>query len=621
MDHRLKNACYLAAGLLLWVLPLSAQLQVGDDIKLSLSGDLNAGYAGSFGNQGASEHSFAVSGDTNLTGSYFNPNFLSFNVHPYYNRSQANSTFQSIGDASGFDANVNIFGGSHFPGFVSFGKSYDSTGQFAVPGSSAIITHGDTQQFGIGWSAFVPGLPTLSASFSTLSASSSVYGTEQTNDSSNRTFNVRSDYLWRGFRLQGSYVRLSTDASLPDFLDGLGQESSGTSNSLQFSASHSFPLRGSFSVGVSRTSFSYESGSTNNLTATTNQNATTSGTGDTLSAGVYIHPLDRLSATFSSTYTDNLSDSIAQQIINSGGPAPQLNLGESRALFLGGSATLTVIPNLLVYGGVNHQEQFFLGQSYGSTQLNVGAAYNYSRPLFGVLSFSVGMTDTATKEGNTGAGLNANVGFYRKVHRFEVGANFSYAQFVQTVLAISTTSSYSYSASVSRKVSDRTFWNGSFGAGRSGFGQQGSSSHSERVSTGLSFRGYSANLFYSQAAGTSLLTANGLVATPPDLPPGVLPPGAIVLYNARSYGAGLSATIFKRMSLTGAYSQGDGTTISPALNSGSSNQMYTSLLRYPVRKMYVFAGFTHFKQGISTAGIPSVINSYNFGIARWFNVF
>ena len=192
---------------------------------------------------------------------------------------------------------------------------------------------------------------------------------------------------------------------------------------------------------------------------------------------------------------------------------------------------------------------------------------------------------------------------------------------MQTVLAISTTSSYGYSASVSRKINDHTFWNGSFGAGASGFTQNGAGSHSERVSTGLTFRGYAANLFYSQAAGTSLLTANGLVATPPGLPPGVLPPGAIVLFNARSLGAGLSATTFKRLVLTGAYAQGNGTTVSPSLNSGNSNQMYTALVRYPVRKMYVFGGFTHFEQGISTAGVPSVINSYNFGIARWFNVF
>ena len=36
-----------------------------------------------------------------LTGYYYNPNFISFNVDPYYNQSRSNSTFGSVTDASG----------------------------------------------------------------------------------------------------------------------------------------------------------------------------------------------------------------------------------------------------------------------------------------------------------------------------------------------------------------------------------------------------------------------------------------------------------------------------------------------------------------------------------------
>ena len=610
MTYRLKSACFVMAAFLFCAPPLSAQLEIGDNLKLSLSGDVGTDYAGSFGNVSASEHSLGIGGNGNLTGFYYNPNFLSFGFHPFYNRSQDNSTFQSIGDSSGFDASVNIFSGSHFPGYINFGRSYNSTGQFGIPESSPLLSHGDGQTFGIGWSAFVPNLPSLSASFSTYSGSSSIFGTEQTDHSSNRLFTVRSDYLWRGFRLMGSFIHLSNDSSLPLLLDGLQQESSGSSNTFSVSASHPFPLHGGFSVAFSRSSFGYGSGGTEN-----------SGSADTISAGVNIHPASRLSANFTTTYTDNLSESIAQQIITAGGPAPQFNLGQSRSFYLSGNATLSIIPNLVIYGGVNHQDQFFEGQSFASTQLNAGAAYNYTRPFLGMLSFSLGVIDNATDQGNTGTGINAQVSFYRKIHRYEVSANFAYAQYVQTLLAIATTSSFGYSASVSRKINDHTFWAGSFGAGHSGFNTNGSTNHSERVSTSLTYRRISTNLFYSQSAGLSLLTANGLVVTPVGLPPGVLPPAATVLFNTRSVGAGLSATMLKRMTLTAAYSQASGQTISPTLASTNHIRFYNAFLRYPFRKMYFFGGYTRLQQDISTAGLPTVINSYSFGISRWFNVF
>jgi hypothetical protein len=600
-----------------FALPVWAQLQVGDYAKLNLNGNLTAGYGGTFGNLTQSEHSLTAGGDMNLTGAYYNPNFLSFNFRPYYNRSQSNSMFQSIGDSSGFDAGVDIFSGSHFPGFVSFGKSYNSTGQFGIPGTSSLVTHGDSRQFGIGWSTLFPGLPTLSATFSTQASASSIYGTEQTSNSLVHNLTLRSDYTLAGFRLNGSFLRLSNDMTLPSFLDGLPpQQSDGASNTFQVSASHAFPLHGSFSAGFSRSTFGYGSGAANS-----NQSTTANGSADSVSAGLSIHPFSRLTTSFTSNYSDNLSGTIAQQIISAGGPVPQLNLGQSRSLLVSGDAHLWVIGGLSVQGGVNRQEQFFLGQAYGLTQVNAGASYFYARPLFGTLNFSVGMTDTATKEGNTGAGLAASVSFYRKIRRYEVSGSFMYGQYVQTLLAIATSSSFSYSASVSRKLSNHTFWSGSFGAGRSGFTNNGSSNHSERGSSSFSYRGYAANIFYSQSSGTSLLTANGLVATPAGLPPGVLPPDAVVLFNARSLGVGGSGTLFRRMVITGAYARGNGTTISPLLTASNHNQMYTALARYPFRKMYFTAGFTRFMQGISTAGTPVVVNSYNFGIARWFNVF
>jgi len=47
-----------------------------------------------------------------------------------------------------------------------------------------------------------------------------------------------------------------------------------------------------------------------------------------------------------------------------------------------------------------------------------------------------------------------------------------------------------------------------------------------------------------------------------------------------------------------------------------------ALVRYPFRKLYFTAGFLRFNQAVGTPGsLPSVVNSYYFGISRWFKLF
>lgn len=134
----------------LCALPLRAQVQVGDNFNLTgISGDVAFGYSGAFGDQGVSQRSLLVSGDGTLSGYYYNPSFLSFEIQPYYNRSQANSGFQSISNSSGFTASSNIFSGSHFPGVINFNKTFNGTGMYGVPGLGGYETHGGAQGFSI----------------------------------------------------------------------------------------------------------------------------------------------------------------------------------------------------------------------------------------------------------------------------------------------------------------------------------------------------------------------------------------------------------------------------------------------------------------------------------------
>ena len=113
-----------------------------------------------------SDHSIAGAGAADLTGSYYNPNFLSFDVQPYYNQSRLNSSFQSMTAASGVNASARIFGGSHFPGSISYSAAFNSSGNFNVPGLANYTTHGDTDTLAINWGVHLEDLPSLNLSFS-----------------------------------------------------------------------------------------------------------------------------------------------------------------------------------------------------------------------------------------------------------------------------------------------------------------------------------------------------------------------------------------------------------------------------------------------------------------------
>ena len=139
---RILKAGWVLIALTAWVPQGVAQIELGDDVKMNMNGTLGFGYGGSYGAFGQSSRSLNFNGNGTLSGSYYNPNFLSFNVQPYYNRSQNNADTQSIFDESGVTASANIFSGSRFPGFISYGKNFNGSGEFGIPGIAGLTTQG-----------------------------------------------------------------------------------------------------------------------------------------------------------------------------------------------------------------------------------------------------------------------------------------------------------------------------------------------------------------------------------------------------------------------------------------------------------------------------------------------
>ncbi len=131
------------ALLLVLVSRAPAQVTVGENATLDMSGLLQAGYTADYGNDISSDHGLTVGGSANLTGDYYSPGFLSFTLSPFYNQSRLNSTSQSISDSSGVSASANIFSGSNYPGSISYNYTYNNTGIFGLPGFPNYTTNGN----------------------------------------------------------------------------------------------------------------------------------------------------------------------------------------------------------------------------------------------------------------------------------------------------------------------------------------------------------------------------------------------------------------------------------------------------------------------------------------------
>lgn len=589
------------------------QVEVGENLKLSLGGDLSVGYNGTFGSSSdISGHGLDFGGDAHLHGFYYNPQFVSFDLMPYYHRGQDNSAFQTITNNSGLTASANIFSGSRFPGSVSYARTWDGSSQYGIPGIDGIISHGNSSGFAITWSALLPEWPTLTASFSKSGGSSSIFGSNTESSSDSKTFTLQSTYMIKGFRLMGQYMRQSLDASFPAFeLAGQPQESNNNTNTFNVSAGHRAPLHGYWNIGYNHSSYDaqYQSGASTSIN---------NGSTGFFTTGLSMSPTQKLSVAFGADYNDNMYGSLQQAILNLGGvPLPQFNYSASE-FSVNGQASYMVFSRMSVTARVTHYREFLDTGERGLTQFSGNATFNYAHRFLGSLTFMAGVVDTATEQGNSGTSFVGNVNFLRTLHRWEISGNFGYMQQVQTLYDLYTTSTMSYGASAKRRVGS-LYWMTGFTGSHSGLSQySGYSSRNESFFTMLRYRRYNVNAQYSESYGTSILTPTGLVPVP-GIPPPLLP--SPILYNAKSYGGGVGFTPFRRAQVSASYGKANSDTTGLALAQAFQSTLVNARLEYRLRKLNIEGNFTRFQQSIQRGVVPAEVNSYYVRISRWFNVF
>lgn len=614
----MKCIARYAGCLLLLVVAQSAkaQVQIGDDLRMNLSGLLTAGYNANYGDQIQSNHSLNAGGDAQLTGSYYNPNFLNFTIAPYYNQSRANSSFQSLTDSSGVSATANFFTGSRFPGYVSYNYARNSTGTFGLTGSPNFTTIGTGQGFGVGWSALLPNWPTFSVSYSQGDGNGTLYGTNEESSSSTHILNVRSTYQVAGWRLNAQYDHLSISSNFPYFLSGQqgNNFSSSKGNSFGVNGVHDLPWHGSVALTFNHSNYSGDFGST--LQQTT---GVTDYTTNTETAVVLFHPTVKLGLFVNQTYTDNLNGFLYQNIVNSGAGVPLVQLNSTaNSSTLTTGAYYTFTRNLYGQAQLTYYNQAYFDKSYEGSYFS--GTVGYGKRILDTFTVSASVIESTNKFANNSLGFIGNLNAFRRFGGWELSGGLSYAQNVQTLLVTYTTSYYNYNGNLHRRLGRGMQWTGAFNGNHSGFSQQpGTVNQSEGFSTSLALRRLSLTANYIQAKGQSVLTSTGIQPLPPI--PG-LPQEGIIVYNAKSYGAGIALTPIPRLTISGNYSHAMSDTLSNSILSNNHTDIIYAQLQYRLRQLNVLAGYTKFSQGISAAGTPSGSEySYFIGVSRWINFF
>ncbi len=617
MNHRIRHAgllLLLALGLL--GQRARAQVQVGDDVRMNLSGTLTAGYSGSYGDQIQSNHSLNYGGDALLSGTYYNPNFLSFTINPYYNQSKADSSFQSLTDSSGLIANANFFTGSRFPGYASYNYTRNSTGTFGLPGSPNFTTVGNGYGFGVGWSALLPDWPTFSVSYSQGSGSGNLFGTKEESSSATRTLNLRSSYQIAGWRVSALYSYLNIDSNYPSFLSGeTGSNfSDSNGNSFGISGIHNLPWHGSISLTFNHSNYSGDFGST-----LEQKTGVTDYTTNTETANTSFHPTQKVGLFVNQSLTDNLNGFLYQNIANSGAGVPLVQIdSRSKSSSIAAGANYSFTKNLYGQAQITYYDQSYFGQSYSGSYLT--GTVGYGKRILNTFTVSASVIESSNKFANNSLGLVGNLNGFRRFGRWELSGGVSYAQNVQTLLVTYTTSYYNYNLNLHRRLGRGMQWTGAFNGNHSGLSQvAGTVNRSAGFSTSLAMRRLTFNANYIQGSGQSVLTSTGIQPLPPT--PG-LPPEGIIVYNGKSYGAGIAVTPIPRLSISANYSHAMSDTLSSTAFSNNHTDIFYSQMQYRLRKISVLAGYTKFTQGFSAAGTPPG-SQYSFfvGVTRWFNFF
>ena len=606
--------------------PAIAQLQVGENTSLNLSGIAGFGYSGVF--DGTNLNSLTYGFNANLTGDYYDPRFLNFAVNPYLNQSNLNSDFRSSTFASGVSAMANFLNSSNTPVQAFYERNHDSQGTFNVPGSTGSYqTVGNGQTFGINASYLPEDWPSITGTYSHSGTDYRVLGTPGTGVSHSNAFGVSSGYQLWNTSLSASYNKIYVNNDSPSFIDPNVHVTQDTDqDTLQFSGSRRVFDIGTLSASYAR---SHVGGSYEGYHP--------DATFDTVGAVLGLAPVSKLTTTFNVNYSSNLSAQYFSGVINgAAGPnaapaQPQAISYTSSYLNYGLDASYGLAKDLTVQGNINRREQGQPGLPDFTSNI-MGAGVTWSHSLFGggfgahygiTYYFSPVYTlanDQTSIQDSTFTGHNTSVSYSRRFFNWTGSGSFSYARSLTTILVGYTQSNYAGNASISRTIGKWSFaLSGSYSSAHID-GLTISDSSSANSSVSLSHRNFGFSGSYARSNGSALQVGNNIIPVPPSGNGSI--PDLLVLFRGESWGVGGSYRPRKRWNIVGSYSHVRYNTENLSANSiNISNQFYLRS-EYSFRQLNIIAGINHLNQGFNlSSAVPVRTDTVYVGISRRFDFF
>jgi hypothetical protein len=601
----------VSAGFLLLGLPVAAQLKIGETSS-RLSGIISPGYTADFSNVAGSDHTWTIGGTANYSGSFYNPNFLSFDASVFLNQSRANSDYQSISNASGGTGSATIFGGSHFPGSISYSKAYNAEGNYAVPGIANYVTHGNNDTFSANWGENVPDAPSFSVGFQKGASQYSVYGTDDQGTTGFHSLSLHSGYSIAGFSMGGYYSDGEGDSLIPEIISGAPDTESKSNNSnYGFNLTHKLPLHGAASAAVAHSSWD-----------SAYQGSTSTGSVDLYNAAASLQPFTKVSFSASASYSDNLAGQLVEAVLAGGGVATAVtpSAGTS-SLDLMTQASYAPRKNMDSSAYFERRSQTYDGTDYASDTL--GADLSYSRPLLsGYFNASVSMGENSSNSnGDDSLSFTTTENYTSEIKGWKTAGSFAYSQNVETLLVTYMNSFYRFSGNAHRRFGLFSLSMGAGGGRTALTSQSGTANSSESANGSVGFsRFFTVNGSYSKSSGQALETGSGLV--PITVPSPILDSSLVSLFGGTSYSMAMASSPMKGLTLSASYGKANSSTSTGGVASLNASNEFNSQVQYQARKLWFQSGYSRLGQSFSgSSTAPEVVSSLYFGVSRWFNFF
>jgi hypothetical protein len=608
----------LAAGLL----PAAAQVTVAPGMVMRLSADASAGYVASSAQGGLNSFHFGLS--ANLSGYYYHPNFLHFQISPFYNHGREYSGADYITGDKGIGASLNLFGGSNIPLSISYFKNRSRSGMYGLVGSEPnVVGEGSNDNLTVNWTLRLRRLPSLQFGYMRNGGDYRLFGANASHGRSLANgYTLAAQHILYGFVMVAAYSNQKINQTLPGVLFSADQalQTQTWQKNLQLSLSRQVGKSVFFDATANRSRWS------------------TDATGrhqernyDTLSTGLSFRPNSRLSTTLRYHHTSDLGALLLGSVLPGGpgaGSSPLLVPLEQRSRYDSYSAAASYLPSehlsfrtnfrrgrgrysgragaddTTLSSGADFRHELFGGRLSGSYVLNLysyanGNAETSSQGHAGTLVFSrmfAGWDYTALFQYST-ADIESQIpGWLRNLT-----TEFSSAGGVRGWRLVG---SYRY------EKADTVFNH-----------ETDNRRHSFRVS--LSRPRINLTGTVQVGSGLSIITQMGLqpASLTQAYAAGSELERLLIPTDTRSYTFTSSYVISRRTNLAGSWMRTRYTTRSQGTSRENHLGQLDIYLLHWFRQLEIRVGFRRYDQLFSIVGRPYVANTFYFQVRRHFDVF